>query len=57
MDIGNIKELIKNIEDYEAHVCKYEDEEGKESVKRESLLDHTRLTEQYFRYILNCSIF
>lgn len=51
MDIGNIKELIKNIEDYEAHVCKYEDEEGKERVKRESLLDHTRLTEQYFRYI------
>lgn len=51
MEIGKIKELIKEIENYEAHVCGYRDEEGKERVKREPLFGHTRLTEQYFRSI------
>lgn len=42
MDIKNIKNLIRDIEKYEAHVC---------DDKRESLLAHTSLTAQYFRYI------
>ena len=51
MNIENIKKLINNIEKYEAHICKYQDEEGKEHLKREPLSDHIRLTEQYFQSI------
>lgn len=48
MDITAINLLIDEVEKYEAHILR--DVEGK-IIKRESLLEHTKLTEKYFKDI------